>query len=466
LVIDYNIKSVVKLTVEAQNKIDLGLIYYQEGDLRNAKNLFEDTLKVYPTNFDALYYLAIVNYQMENYDEAFLNIKKALSKNPINADANNVFGNILMVTGQLDEAIIYYQKAIQINPNFADAYNNLGMVYKQNAQLDDAINYFQKALEINPNFAEAHMNLALALLLSGQLKRGWEEYAWRWGLEDALSNVCHSYIPIWEGSNIKGHTILLHAEQGFGDTIQFIRYAPLVAKLGANVIVDSPKELMALIKSIEGIKQVIWREEWDEDQMNIDMRCPLLTLPLIFNTTLENIPSQVPYITVDPLLVQKWRDRIKRHENAKFKIGLVWAGSLSKKKLLHRSDSLDIFLPLAELNNVVFYSLQKGEASIQAKKCPNNLNVVDFTDDIYDFVDTAAIIENLDLVISVDTAVAHLAGALGKPVWTLIPFAPDWRWMLNREDSPWYPTMRLFRQPSHGDWETVINNIFTELKRK
>ncbi|MEW6213595.1 MAG: tetratricopeptide repeat protein [Nitrospirota bacterium] len=449
--------------MEAQNKIELGLIYYQEGDLQNARNLFEETLKVHPTNFDALYYLAIVNYQMENYDEAHLNIKKVLNKNPINADANNVLGNILMVTGQLDEAIIYYQKAVRINSNFADAYNNLGMVYKQKAQLDGAINYFQKALEINPNFVEAHMNLAFALLLSGQFRKGWEEYAWRWRLEDALPDICYSYIPIWDGSNIKGRTILLHAEQGFGDTIQFIRYAPLVAKLGADVIIDSPEELMPLIKGVEGIKQVIRREEWDEDQINIDMRCPLLDLPLIFNTTLENIPSQVPYITVDPLLVQKWGDRIKRHENAKFKIGLVWAGSISKKKLLHRSDSLDIFSPLAELNNVVFYSLQKGEASIQAKKGSYNLNIVDFTDDIHDFADTAAIIENLDLVISVDTAVAHLAGALSKPVWTLIPFVPDWRWLLNRDDSPWYPTMRLFRQPAHGDWQSVIAKVKDEL---
>lgn len=304
--------------MKAQDRIEVGLMHYQEGDLQNAKRCFEETLKVHPDNFDALYYLAMVNYQMEDYDETISNIKKALNRNPINAEANNLFGNVLMVKGKLKEAVISYQKAIEINPNFADAYNNLGMIYKQTAQIDEAINYFQKALEINPNFAEAHMNMSFVLLLSGRLDQGWKEYEWRWGLEDSLDDVSYSYIPLWDGFDIRERTILIHAEQGFGDAIQFIRYIPMVAKRGANVIIDCPKELMSLFNNMEDVTQVILRTDYDDIDIDVDVRCPLLSLPYIFRTTLDTIPSNVPYLRADSTLIQKWRERIyKDNSNAK-----------------------------------------------------------------------------------------------------------------------------------------------------
>ena len=450
--------------MQANNNIELGIMHYQGGDLQNAKSIFEKIVAAQPNNFDALYYLAIVNYQMEDYDEAILNIKKALTKNSISAEANNVLGNILMVAGQLNEAIICYQKAIEINPNFTDAYNNLGMTYIQPLQLDEAIKYFQKAIEINPNFAEAHVNMSFVLLLSGKLNQGWQEYEWRWGLEDSFDDMSYSYIPLWNGSDVSNRTILIHAEQGFGDAIQFIRYIPMVANRGAKIIVDCPKELISLFSNMEDIKQVILRTDYDDIDIDVDVRCPLLSLPYIFRTTIDTIPSDVPYLIADTALIQKWRERLSKDNSNAKKIGLVWAGSSSNKKL-RRSYSLSLFSPLSETEDVTFYSLQKGEVSKQAKDSPFGMRLIDYTEEINDFSDTAAIIESLDLVISIDTAVAHLTGALGKPVWTLLPFSPDWRWMLNRGDSPWYPTMRLFRQPSRGDWETVIVKVKDELQK-
>jgi tetratricopeptide (TPR) repeat protein len=443
--------------------INLGNALQKKGRYDEAIIIYRKALQLSPNHADLYYNLGIALQKITRYDEAVNCYRKSLDLNPDYADVYNNLAFAFQEKSELDEAIRYYRKALDLNPDYADVYCNLASAFQEKGELDEAIRYYRKAIRLDANHVTAHWNLSLALLASGNYKDGWKEYKWRWKTDFIITSRRAYNQPLWQGENISGRTILLFAEQGFGDTIQFIRYAPLVARLGANVIVDSPKELRSIIKSIEGVKQVIWREEWDESDMDIDVRCPLLDLPLIFNTTLENIPSQVPYLTVDYNLVQKWGDRIKDHENLKLKIGLVYAGSFSKDKPLDRSDSLEIFSPLGKLNNVVFYSLQIGNASIQAKNPPDTLKIMDFTDDIYDFSDTAAIIENLDLVISVDTAVAHLAGALGKPVWTLIPFTPDWRWLLNRNDSPWYPTMRLFRQPAPGDWGSVISKIKDEL---
>lgn len=222
-----------------------------------------------------------------------------------------------------------------------------------------------------------------------------------------------------------------------------------------------PKRISNILKNVEDIQQLVTE---GEPLPEFDIHCPLLNLPSVFDTTLESIPAKIPYISADSILMQKWHDKV-HHDNSRFKIGLVWAGDPRHGYDTDRSCQLELFSPLAQLNDISFFSLQKGDAAKQAKIPPQEMKLVDYTEEINDFSDTAALIENLDLVISVDTAVAHLAGALGKPVWTLIPFAPDWRWMLNREDSPWYPTMRLFRQPSPGNWEAVIDRIFVELQK-
>jgi hypothetical protein len=301
--------------------------------------------------------------------------------------------------------------------------------------------------------------MSFALLLSGDFKKGWKEYEWRCKCKEATSLRRSFSQPQWDGSNIRGLTILLHFEQGFGDTIQFIRYVPLIAQQGAEVIIWCQEALASLLQNVKGIKQVFVK---GKQIPQFDVHCPLASLPFVFDTALESIPAIVPYISVDSLLVQKWFNKIQ-HDNSKLKIGLVWSGNPRYKADRYRSCSLDTFSPLTQFNEITLYSLQKGEAGEQAENPPEDMKLIDYTEDINDFSDTAALLENLDLIISVDTAVVHLAGALGKSVWTLVPFVPDWRWMLTRKDSPWYPTMRLFRQSSPGDWEPVIDSIEKEL---
>jgi len=500
--------------------------YYQAGDLNQASNVCKKILRVQPRNIIVLHFLGGICYQLGDYDSSIDYLKKVLQIDPSHADAYHNLGialqakgqlheaisffrkaanfhpsfaqayyslaNALKKTGQTDEAISCYRKVLQIVPDFVDAYNSLGNLMKKQGMVEEAINCYQKALQINPvnpgilnnlgnvlyeagcfdkalityqnaleldpDYPYSHFHISRVLLLSGNYKQGWKEYEWRWKTKDYFERDFSQ--PLWDGSDISGSTILLYTEQGLGDAIQFIRYVPLVVQLGATIIVECQKELVSLFRNVKGIKQVI---SMGEQSPPFDMHCPLLSLPLEFNTTIETIPAEIPYIKVNTAFLQKWKDKLS-DDNSKLKVGLVWAGSPTFKRSHLKKCPLEMFSPLAHNEDITFYSLQKGKAAEQAKTPPDRMNLVDYTDEIDDFSDTAALIMNLDLVISVDTAVAHLSGALGKPVWTLIPFAPDWRWMLNREDSPWYPTMRLIRQPSPGDWESVINSVLKKLE--
>jgi len=437
---------------------NLGILLQDSGFLEEAILQYRKALKLNPNFYNSYYNLGNVLRGKGLLDEAMVCYQKVIQLNPEFAGAHCNLGNVLHEKGKLDEAITHYQKALQLNQNLAEVYNNLGNVLHDSGHFEKALTCYQKAIQLNPDLADAHWNIALIHLLTGNFREGWKGYEWRWKLKDPIQRVFAQ--PLWDGSDIEGRTILLYAEQGFGDAIQFIRYAPLIAQRGAQVIVECHKELASLIRNVEGVQEIF---VFGEQLPKFDVHCPLLSLPLVFDTTLETIPAKVPYISADSTTVRKWEDRLK-HDNAELKIGLLWAGNPKLKGNIFRSFSLETFSPLAQLDNITFYSLQKGEASEQAKNPPEGMRLIDYTDEIHDFSDTAALIENLDLVISADTAVAHLAGAMGKPVWTMIPFAPDWRWLLNREDSPWYPTMRLFRQPSLGDWESLMNRILEELK--
>ena len=416
-------------------------------------------------NINEAFQLAAKYYQEGNLQQAEYIYREILQFQPNAAEGHYFLGIILQDKGQIDDAIICYQEAISMNPNDAEAHSNLGQLLQRKGQVDEAMVCYQKAIDIDPNLAGAHFNKALTLLLSGNFQQGWKEFEWRWKSEVFCSyNSCKRNFlqPLWDGSDINERTILLHAEQGFGDTIQFIRYAQLVRERGAKVILECQKELSSLLQNVDGIHRVVAR---GEKLPEFDLHCPLLSLPLFFDTTFKNIPARIPYVYVDNILIQNWKDKIQ-YDNSKLKLGLVWSGRLTHEQdHRFRSCSLDILSPLGQLNNITFYSLQKGEGARQAKYPPEGMRFFDYTDNIDNFSDTAAFIMNLDLIISVDTAVAHLAGALGKRVWILLPFVPDWRWLLNREDSPWYPTMRLFRQPSLGDWESVIAKVKNELQK-
>jgi tetratricopeptide (TPR) repeat protein len=474
---------------------DLGTIFKKTGQIDEAIFFYQKTVQLNPSNAGAHYCLAVALQERGRFDDALASYAKVLQINPNHADTYNNIGSVLQEKGDLVKAVNYYRKALSLNPDLFMAYNNLGNAFLEKGQFDDAVAHYQKAVGLNPNFAgaycnlgvalqnrkdiheavsayrkaiglepdciDAHWNLSLALLLAGRFREGWKEYEWRLKKEDHIFYGRRFPHQVWDGvSDIAGRTLLLHAEQGLGDTIQFIRYAPLVAQRGARVIVECQKELKTLLQSIEGIHTVIaYGEKWPE----FDMHCPLLSLPLLFDTTLDTIPAVIPSMNANAPSRERWREKVQ-HDNSRRKIGLVWAGSPANTKGLYRSCPLETFSPLAGIDDITFYSLQKGAASRQAQDPPKGMNLLDYTEDIHDFSDTAACMQNLDLIISVDTAAAHLAGALGRPVWTLLPFNPDWRWMLTREDSPWYPAMRLFRQPSFGDWESVMARVADALK--
>ena len=442
----------------AEAYYNLGNTFIAGGQFDEAIDCYQKAVQINPLHAISYNNLGNALREKGRFDESIAYYQKALQLKPDLFDAYNNMGVAFQEQGKIDEAVISYYKALQINPNYAEAYNCLGYALQEKGQLDAAIDHYKKALQIDPNLASAHGHMALAFLLSGDFDRGWREYEWRWKTKGNFPRSISE--PQWNGSDITGRAILLHAEQGMGDTIQFIRYAPLVATRCAKVIVECQNELIPLLRNVEGVHQVVSR---GGQLPSFDVHCPLLSLPLIFHTTLENIPAKVPYIEAYPESVLKWRDRL-RYDHSRPKVGLVWAGAPGYKGDRSRSFSLQLFSTLGKIENITFYSLQKGEAAQQAKNPPIGMNFMDLTQEIFDFSDTAALIENLDLVISVDTAVAHLAGALGKPVWTLLPFAPDWRWMLYREDSPWYPTMRLFRQRSIGDWQSVMAIVEDELR--
>ncbi|MBM4146324.1 MAG: tetratricopeptide repeat protein [Nitrospira sp.] len=436
--------------------------YYNLGNALRDKKQFDDALTCYqkvlqlnPGYADAYVNLGIINRTKGLFSEEIICYQKAIEINPNSIEAYYNLGNALLDNEQFNDAAVCYQYVLQINPNIIQVYIYLGLILRITGRLNEALTCYKKVIQLNPNYAEAHWQMANILLLMGDFRHGWKEYEWLWKTEDYENRKRSFSQPSWHGQDIKGLTILLYAEYGFGDTIQFIRYAPLVAQLGATVIVECQKELTSLLKSVEGIQNVI---SHGETLPGFDIHCSLMRLPIIFDTALENIPANIPYMTANPALVEKWRNRIL-HDDSKLKIGLVWAGISMPRKYC----SLEAFAPFAQLKDITFYSLQKGKNKDQLKYPPKDIKLIDYTEEFYDFSDTAAFIENLDLVISIDTSVVHLAGAMGKPVWTLIPFVPDWRWFLNREDSPWYPTMRLFRQPALEDWVSVIAKILDKL---
>jgi hypothetical protein len=303
-----------------------------------------------------------------------------------------------------------------------------------------------------------HWGYSLILLTVGDFKNGWEEFEWRLRAPELGFHRGFSQ-PQWDGSNFPGKTLLLHAEGGFGDAIHFVRYVPLVSQRGGTIVLECRPELASLMTQVPGIQRVIPK---GETLPAFDFHIPLQSLPRIFQTTLETIPASVPYLGALEVKARYWQDRVRAAPGPKLKVGLVWAGSNTNSPEDQRSRSLETFAPLASIPGIQFYSLQKGPEAVQP--VPEGLSLVSYADELRDFTDTAGLVANLDLVISVDTSVVHLAGAMAKPVWTLVPAKCDFRWLLGREDSPWYPTVRLFRQKKGDKWNVVVGKIAEELR--
>ncbi len=407
--------------------------------------------------------LGIVLAELGLPEEAVACYRRALDLRPDYPEACNNLGIALKDQGWLDAAVACCRRAIDLKPGYAEAHNNLGNALEQQGRRDAAADCYRTAIAFRPDYPVAHTNLAMLLLAGGEMAAGWAEYEWRWQQPDMIMNRRSFTQPPWRGEAAAGRTLLIHAEQGFGDTLQFCRYAILAAASGLRVILEVQQPLVRLLRSLPGVERVLAR---GESLPAFDFHCPMLSLPLALGTTLASIPAAPAYLWADPDQVAAWRARLAAMSNPGRRIGLVWAGgNRAYSPVLAASDRRrsmppDRLAPLFELAGAHFFSLQKGGPA-----APGKAPLTDFMDEMADFADTAALISNLDLVISVDTAVAHLAAALGKPVWLLNRFDSCWRWLLQRQDSPWYPTLRLFRQEQPGDWQAVVETVRTELCR-
>jgi tetratricopeptide (TPR) repeat protein len=439
---------------EAHN--NMGVAFRDLGKLDGAIACYRRALELTPDYAGAHSNLGVALLDQGKLDEAVACYRRALELKPDYAGAHYNLGNALNDQGTLDEAVACYRRALELKPDYAEAYNNLGNTLRDQGTLDEAVACCRRALELKPDYVEAHLNQSLISLLTGDFERGWAEYEWRWKTKQCQRRDFSQ--ALWDRQPLEGRTILLHAEQGLGDTIQFVRYAPLVKQARARVLVECQKPLVRLLAGCRGVDALIGR---GDDLPPFDTHAPLLSLPGIFRTSLGTIPADVPYLFAEPGLVKHWQQELGGI--AGFKIGIAWRGSPEHRNDRARSIPLSCFESLAGLPGAHFFSLQKGVGVGELQEASGRFPVTELGSRLEDFTDTAAVLRNLDLVIACDTAVAHLAGALGVPVWVALPFVPDWRWLLNRSDSPWYPTMQLFQQKKLGDWAGVFGEIKTAL---
>ena len=386
--------------------------------------------------------------------------RRAVGLQPDFAEAHNNLGIVLRGLRRLDDAVASYQAGLRARPDSAIIHYNLGITLKELRRLPEASASFRSAIELTPDFAEAHCNLGHALLLQGDMAAGWREHEWRYltpDLRDARRTFTQ---PQWSGVPMPGATLLVHAEQGFGDTLQFCRYVPLAAARGLRVILEIPGPLTRLLSRLPGVAAIV---PSGAPLPAFDVQCPMMSLPFALGSALAGVPAAPSYLRPDPAHAAAWAVRLGTRRG--LRVGLVWAGNPRRHSAAlaevdaRRSLASELLAPLFATTNVQFFSLQKDGPPL-----PAGLTAIDVMDEMADFADTAALISNLDLVISVDTAVAHLAAAIGRPVWLLDRFDHCWRWLAGRRDTPWYPSMRLYRQPQPGDWGSVLAEVARDLR--
>lgn len=445
----------------------LGLVQQKLHKLDAALRTFTAATLLQPTNYESFFNLSRVYSEMDQFDRAIEYAKKAIELQPDNVHTHLNLGHIYNKQGDTAAACIQYENAIKVEPNLANAHYNLGYTLRVQREPQKALPHLFKALELQPDYPDAHIALAQSYWTFGDFKTAWQHYEWRWkqlGMDPKSLPV-----PLWDGSSLEGKKIFLYSEQGMGDTLQFIRYAKKIKEEhNAYIICKVQKPLEKLLKLCPYIDKVLIGGE--KEEMDIQAQAPLLNLPGILGTTPETIPHAIPYLYADKELTALWKKKLAADKN--IKIGLCWhvlpAHEVAKSPLSVRSIDLKMLAPLADIPGVTFYSLQKMDGVEQVLHLPEKFKINTFGDDFDEshgrFMDSAALIENLDLVISVDTSIIHLAGGLGKPIWTLLPYSPDSRWDLNDYTTPWYKTMRLFRQPARNDWNSIVDRLKKELK--
>jgi Tfp pilus assembly protein PilF len=444
-----------QLELSIQQIFSEALAFHNSGQLNRAKAGYEQILTIQPNHFAALNLLSAIAMQTNQPQLAVDLISKAIEVNPDVASPYYNRGVMLQKLKQHDDAIASYDKAIALNPNYAAAYANRGVALKELKLTEAAVTCYNKAISLDPDFADAHFNKSMVLLSEGDFERGWELYEWRWKCASYTTPRRDFFQPRWNGAeSISGKTILLHREQGLGDTIQFCRYARLVADLGANVILEVEQPLVSLLSSSFGAQHQVVAK--GSILPPFDIHCPLLSLPLAFKTTIATIPSRQAYLRIDSSKVSKWASKLCG--STKPRIGIVWSGRPAHTNDHNRSIKLFSLIPFIPYA-FEYFSLQKEVREDDRATLHAYPNIRHFGDELEDFSDTAALCEQMDIVISVDTSVAHLSAAIGKATWVLLPSSPDWRWLLDREDSPWYPSARLFRQRNAGNWVDVFEEV-------
>lgn len=453
--IGYHEQAVRVAAHKAESLVLLARAQGAAGDRNKAIMLCREAVREQPALLAAYGEWANLLYAQKHRRAAKSILHKALAIDAHYAEGYNTLGVIAEEENRLEEARQLLEKALHLRPVFPEAENNLGLVAWAQGRFEDARAAYARSLEARPGYIEARWNLALSELIDGEYREGWRNYEARWRRPRAPRRFEQ---PLWQGEPLAGRRILLHSEQGLGDTLQFLRFVPQVIAAGGKVILDVQRRATLLAQELDGVERVMAE---GQPHPEFDLHCPLMSLPLALGVTLDNLPAQVPYLRV-PAVSRTRARRIGWPEDGGLRVGLSWTGSMKNALNPARSILLEELAPLFELEGIHFYSLQMSRGVEQLRAYRNS--VVDLAGYQNHLADAAAIVEQLDLVITVDTMVAHLAGALGRPCWTLLPFVPDWRWLREREDSPWYPSMRLFRQSQQGDWATVVAAVRVALK--
>jgi Flp pilus assembly protein TadD len=433
--------------------VNLGIALHLAGRVQEAIQSYQKAAGLQPSNIQVWNYLGTAQFESGMFDDALKSYAQAVALRP-SAELHNNIGLVLQRLGRMEEAIDEHRKALAMKADFAEALTALGTALQIKGNLAEAIVLHREAIAVSPDYPEAHLNLAFMLLAEGNFAEGWREYEWRRRRKSGVERKFESFCPEWHGEELVGKRILITAEQGLGDSINFVRSIPMLADRGARVFLECYAELRRLFETVRGVEKLL---DWGNTGGEFDFYCPMASLPLAFGTTVESIPSDVPYLKADPVLTERWSKRVQA-TGAGMKVGLAWAGRAEQVNNYNRSIPANLLSPLGEVPEVQYFSLQKERVGTP------DFPIIDWTREFTDLADTAALMENLDLVITVDSAVAHLAGAIGHPVWVLLAHQTDFRWMLKREDNPWYPSLRLFRQTRHREWEEPISRVVRELE--
>ena len=443
-----------------------GFLYTESGEHELALADFDLAVELNPDFFDAHNYRGVALAAMKQFKPALDSFEKALLLNPSSAEVHNNIGMVFLRNGQLDIALEYYEIALDLDPNLGAAYCSYGSALLRLNQFDAAMEYFDKAIALDPDDVFARYNKAFPLLLQGRFEEGLPLYEYRFELRDPRLKKIDVPGRLWLGEeSVEGKTILLRHDAGLGDTIQFCRYASQLSAMGAKVILEAPPVLSSLLKNLKGMIELAeYRKELTLQALDqyppFDVYCPIVSLPLALKTTLDTIPGETPYLYADPEKVAAWEKRLGR--KTKLRVGLVWSGNAEHANDKNRSIVLAQLLPYLP-DNCEYIGLQKDIRDIDRVIFAAMTEWKHYEEDLHDFSDTAALCSLMDVVVSVDTSVAHLCGALGIPTWLLLPFSPDWRWLLERRDSPWYASMRLYRQSEPGNWNAVFEEVRLDL---